>query len=45
MQPRRTPRVVNRDQLAEVRLLDYQVQTGEKDLFEWKERLETLRNG
>ena len=35
-------KVVNRDQLAEVRLLDYQVQTGEKDLFEWKERLETL---
>ena len=35
-------KVVNRDQLAEVRLLDYQVQTGEKDLFEWKERLQAL---
>ena len=35
-------KVVNREQLAEVRLLDYQVQAGEKDLFEWRERLQTL---
>ena len=35
-------RVVNKDRLAEIRLLDYQVQNGEQDLFELKERLEGL---
>ncbi|MBX3708100.1 MAG: hypothetical protein KF911_15855 [Pseudomonadales bacterium] len=35
-------RNVNRDRLAEVRLLDYQVQNGERDLFELLERLEAL---
>lgn len=35
-------RTVNQDRLAEVRLLDYQVQTGEKDLFALLERMETL---
>ncbi len=32
-------RLVNKDRLAEIRLLDYQVQNGERDLFELKERL------
>ena len=32
--------IVNKDRLAEIRLLDYQVQNGERDLFELKERLE-----
>ena len=36
-------RVVNKDLLAEIRLLDYQVRNGEEDLFELKERLEALR--
>ncbi len=36
-------KVVNKDRLAEIRLLDYQVQNGEKDLFEWLERLEGLQ--
>ena len=36
-------RVVNRDLLAEIRLLDYQVRNGEEDLFELKERLENTR--
>ena len=35
-------KVVNKDLLAEIRLLDYQVQNGEEDLFELKERLEAL---
>ena len=34
--------VVNQDLLAEIRLLDYQVQNGEKDLVELKEHLEAL---
>lgn len=33
-------KIVNKDRLAEIRLLDYQVQNGERDLFELKERLE-----
>ncbi len=36
-------KVVNKDLLAEIRLLDYQVRNGEHDLFELKERLEELR--
>ena len=36
-------KVVNKDLLAEIRLLDYQVRNGEEDLFELKERLEDLR--
>ena len=36
-------KVVNKDLLAEIRLLDYQVQNGEEDLFELKERLEDIR--
>ena len=32
-------KVVNKDLLAEIRLLDYQVRNGEEDLFELKERL------
>lgn len=35
-------KVVNKDLLSEIRLLDYQVQNGERDLFELKERLEAL---
>lgn len=35
-------KVVNKDLLAEIRLLDYQVQNGEEDLFELKERLEDI---
>ena len=35
--------VVNRDLLAEIRLLDYQVRIGEEDLFELMERLEATR--
>lgn len=35
-------RVVNKDLLAEIRLLDYQVKNGEDDLFELKERLEAV---
>ena len=34
--------VVNQDLLAEIRLLDYQVLNGEKDLVELKEHLEAL---
>jgi hypothetical protein len=33
---------VNQDRLAEVRMLDYQVQNGEKDLFELLERMDAL---
>ncbi len=33
---------VNQDLLAEVRMLDYQVQTGERDLFQLLERMQTL---
>ena len=36
-------KVVNKDLLAEIRLLDYQVRNGEEDLFELKERLEAIR--
>ncbi len=36
--------VVNQDLLAEIRLLDYQVQNGERDLVELKEELEALLN-
>lgn len=35
-------KVVNKDLLSEIRLLDYQVQNGERDLFELQERLEAL---
>jgi hypothetical protein len=35
--------IVNQDRLAEVRMLDYQVQQGERDLFELLERMEALR--
>jgi hypothetical protein len=35
-------RVVNKDLLSEIRMLDYQVQNGERDLFELKERLDAL---
>jgi hypothetical protein len=34
--------VVNQDLLSEIRLLDYQVQNGERDLVELKEELEAL---
>lgn len=34
---------VNKDLLAEVRMLDYQVQMGEKDLFELLERMDDVR--
>ncbi|MEM8768557.1 MAG: VWA domain-containing protein [Pseudomonadota bacterium] len=37
--------VINQDLLAEIRLLDYQVQNGEKDLVELKEELEALLRG
>ena len=37
--------VVNKDLLAEIRLLDYQVRNGEVDLFELRERLEATRAG
>ncbi len=37
--------VVNKDLLAEIRLLDYQVRNGEEDLFELRERLEATRAG
>jgi hypothetical protein len=33
---------LNKDLLAEIRLLDYQVQSGEKDLFELLERMDLL---
>jgi hypothetical protein len=36
--------VVNQDLLAEIRLLDYQVQNGERDLVELREELEALLN-
>ena len=36
-------KLLSRDDLAEIRLLDYQVQTGERDLFEWQERLDDLK--
>jgi len=35
-------RTVNQDRLAEVRLLDYQVQQGEKEMFQLLERMDTL---
>jgi len=35
-------KVINQDLLAEIRLLDYQVQNGERDLFELREELEAL---
>ncbi len=35
-------KLLTRDDLAEIRLLDYQAQTGQQDLFEWRERLEDL---
>ena len=35
--------VINKDLLAEIRLLDYQVRNGERDLFELKERLQAMR--
>jgi hypothetical protein len=34
---------LNRDLLAEIRMLDYQVQSGERDLFELLERMDLLR--
>ena len=36
-------KVVNKDLLAEIRLLDYQVRNGEEDLFELIERLKAIR--
>jgi len=35
-------KVINQDLLSEIRLLDYQVQNGERDLFELREELEEL---
>ena len=35
-------KTVNKDLLSEVRLLDYQVQNGERDLFELLERMDSL---
>lgn len=35
-------KVINKDLLSEVRLLDYQVQNGERDLFGLKEQLDAL---
>ena len=35
--------VINKDLLAEMRMLDYQVLQGEKDLFELSENQQTLR--
>lgn len=35
-------RTVNQDRLAEVRMLDYQVQQGEKEMFQMLERMDTL---
>ena len=35
--------VVNKDRLSEIRLLDYQVQRGEKDLFELLQELDDTR--
>lgn len=35
--------IVNQDRLAEVRMLDYQVQTGERELFELMERMDEVR--
>ena len=35
-------KVVNKDRLSEIRLLDYQVQNGERDLVELKERIDDL---
>ena len=35
-------KAVNKDRLSEVRLLDYQVQNGERDLFELLERMDLL---
>lgn len=35
-------KTVNQDRLAEVRLLDYQVQQGEKEMFQMLERMDTL---
>ena len=37
-------KIVNKDLLSEIRLLDYQVHNGERDLFELKERLEAVLN-
>ncbi len=36
-------KVVNKDRLSEIRLLDYQVQRGEKDLFELLQELDDTR--
>lgn len=36
-------KVINKDLLSEIRLLDYQVQTGEDDLFELHEVLDALK--
>jgi len=36
--------VINQDLLSEIRLLDYQVQNGERDLVELKEELQALLN-
>jgi hypothetical protein len=38
----REVKVINQDLLAEIRLLDYQVQNGERDLVELREELEAL---
>ena len=35
-------KTINKDRLSEVRLLDYQVQNGERDLFELLERMDRL---
>ena len=35
-------KVLNQDLLAEIRLLDYQVQNGQKDMFDLRERLEEM---
>ena len=37
--------VVNKDLLAEIRLLDYRVRNGEENLFELRERLDATRAG
>jgi hypothetical protein len=36
-------KIVNQDLLAEIRMLDYQVQSGEKDLFELLEHMDQVR--
>ena len=35
-------KIVNEELLSEIRLLDYQVQNGERDLFELKEKLDAI---